>query len=145
MVNKDITSANATAIMTVDMLYPAGFQLQMFGADAAINQDTVQVADTRMGVDGFMVAGFTPSIKAVTITLEAASPTFSYMMNIKRAMESTRRPYQCTLVCTVPSIFRIFTWTGGVLREGSAFPNMAQMLEPTTWTFHFENMKTAGL
>lgn len=143
--NLDITSANAIAVMTVDMLFPAGFQLQMFGADAGINQDTVQVADTRMGIDGFMVAGFTPSIKIVTITLEAASPSKTYLSNLWRAMESTKRPYRCSLVCTLPSLFSVYTWTDGVLREGSTFPNMAQMLEPTTWTFHFANLKIAGL
>lgn len=143
--NQDITSANATAILTVDGLYPAGFPLLMFGADAALNQDTVQVTDTRMGVDGFMVAGYTPSIKVVTITLEAASPSRTYLMNYWRAMETARKPFKCTLVCTLPAIFAVYTWTDGVLREGSSFPSMAQLLEPTTWTFHFANLKHAGL
>lgn len=143
--NQDITSANAVAYMTVDLLYPAGFQLQMFGADAGINQDTVQVADTRMGIDGYMVAGYTPSIKVVTITLEPPSPSKTYLSNLWRTMESTRRTYNCKLVCTLPSLYSIYTWTGGVLIEGSAFPNMAQMLEPTVWTFHFADFKVAGL
>lgn len=143
--NFDITSANATAIMTVEDLYPAGFQLQMFGTDAAISQDSTQITDTRMGVDGYMVAGYTPMIKNVTITLEAPSPSVTFLKHLWRTMESNRKPYKCTLVCTVPSVLQIFTWTGGVLKEATPFPSMAQMLEPTTWLFHFSDIKMVGL
>lgn len=143
--NFDITSANATAIMTVEGLFPAGFQLQMFGTDAAISQDTTQITDTRMGVDGHMVAGYTPAIKNVTITLEAPSPSATFLRQLWRAMESNRKPYKCTLVCALPSIKQVCTWSNGVLKEGAPFPSMAQMLEPTTWLFHFSEFYMVGL
>lgn len=140
--NFSITSANAKAVLIVDTLFPAGIELQMFAADAAVSQDTAQIADTRMGVDGYMVAGITPQIKAVTITLEAPSPSYAFMAALWEAMESQRQLYKCTLVVTVPDIYKVFTWKRGVLREGTPFPNMAQMLEPTTWVFHFEKFTT---
>ena len=44
----DITSANATAVLTVDKLYPAGIELEMFGTDQAISQESLEIAQTRM-------------------------------------------------------------------------------------------------
>ena len=73
--NFDITSANAEAILTVEQIFPAGIQLQMFGTDQAVNMDAIDITETRKGVDGKMVAGYTPVIYPVTITLEAASPS----------------------------------------------------------------------
>lgn len=55
--NLDITSANASAVMTVEDLYPNGIHLQNFSTDAAIVADSMQIAETRMGVDGHMAAG----------------------------------------------------------------------------------------
>ena len=73
--NLDITSANAELILKVAEIYPAGIVLQMFGTDQAFNMEAVDITETRMGVDGRMVAGVTPVIYPVTITLEASSPS----------------------------------------------------------------------
>lgn len=54
--NFDITSANASAVMTIEELYPNGLKLERFSTDAAIVADSQQVAETRMGVDGRMAA-----------------------------------------------------------------------------------------
>ena len=140
----DITSANATAILTVDKLYPAGIELQMFGTDQAISQDKLDIAQTRMGVDGRMVAGVTPNIMPVTITLEAASPSLAALSNLWAKIDAEKRLYKCTLVCTVPAISQIFTWTNGVLFSGLPFPNLEKVLAATTWVFHFERLKRSS-
>ena len=58
----DITSANAKLILTCEELYPSGVELQMFSTNQAWNADALQVAETRMGVDGHMAAGYVPNI-----------------------------------------------------------------------------------
>lgn len=55
--NFDITAANASAVMTIEELYPNGLKLERFSTDAAIVADSQQIAETRMGVDGHMAAG----------------------------------------------------------------------------------------
>lgn len=84
----DITSANASAVLTVDSLFPSGIELQMFATDQAVGQDSVDITETRMGVDGRMVAGFTPVIYPVTVTLEAASPSAKNLGTVWRAMKT---------------------------------------------------------
>ena len=142
--NFDITSANAEAILTVEQIFPAGIQLQMFGTDQAVNMDAIDITETRKGVDGKMVAGYTPVIYPVTITLEAASPSFAALSNLWAKIEAEKRIFQCTLVCTVPAVSQIFTWTRGMLVSGVPFPNLEKVLAATTWVFHFEKLKRSS-
>jgi hypothetical protein len=143
--NLDITSANSKSILTVDELYPAGIELSHFSADTSLAVDSIQMAETRMGVDGEMVAGYTPNIVPVTITLEAASPSFSPFALIAAAMRQNQRVYGCILVCTVPSIKKVFTFDTGVLQSGTPFPTGNKVLAPTSWVFHFKSVSVASI
>lgn len=145
MANFDITSANATAVLTVETLFPAGITLQQFGTDQAIAQASVDITETRMGVDGYMVAGYTPSIKEVTITLEANSPSTQSLSQVWEAMTTNKTIYACTLVCTVPSIGKVYTWAEGVMKSGVPFASLNQILDVTTWVFHFPTIKQASI
>lgn len=145
MNNFDITSANATAILVIDTIFPAGFELQMFGTDQALGMESIDIAETRKGVDGKMVAGYVPVIYPVTITLEAASPSRSALALVWQAMAINRTVYPCTLVCTVPSIKSVFTWSTGVMKSGAPFPRLGKVLEPTTWQFDFQDFVCAGI
>lgn len=141
----DITSANAEAILTVEQIFPSGIVLQQFGTDQALNMDAIDIAETRKGVDGKLVAGFMPVIYPVSITLEASSPSLQSLATVWQAMSANRRVYACTLVCTVPSIKAVFTWSTGVLKNGAPFPSMQKVLAPTTWQFDFQDFERSGI
>lgn len=141
----DITSANSTIIMRVEGLFPAGVPLMGFATDQSLSQDEITIAETRMGVDGNFVAGWVPSIKPVTIMLEASSPSAGYMLQLYQHCEQRRGIYEVSLVCTIPSILRIITWSKGVLKSGTVFPDHRRALEPTTWRFEFADMASAAL
>ena len=137
---ENITSANASLVLVVDTIIPAGVQLEHFSTDAAFNQSEVTVVEDRMGVDGHLAAGWVPSIKTVQINLEAASPSLWMLDMLARAMENNRTVYDCTLVATIPSIRKIYTWSRGVLKSGTLVSNAKKVLDPTTWTFDFANL-----
>lgn len=143
--NLDITSANAEAILTVEGIFPSGIALQMFGTDQALSMDSLDITETRKGVDGKLVAGYVPAIYPVTITLEAASPSLANLTTVWEAMAANKRIYACTLVCTVPSIKSVFTWSTGVLKNGAPFPSLEKVLAPTTWTFEFQDFERSGI
>lgn len=134
----NITSANATAYMVVKELYPAGFALNNFATDQAIDEAEDTVAETRMGVDGYMAAGYVPSIKAVTITFEAASPSVEYLNNLYLASQKNRRTYECTLVINVPSTGKVYTYSYGVLKTAKPLPALKTVLDPVSYAFDFE-------
>lgn len=139
--NRNITSANAIAYMTVDSLYPQGFQLQQFSTDAAISQSDDTISETRMGVDGYMVAGYTPSIKTITITLEPASPSKEYLDHLYKSMQQNKKTYLCNLVITLPSLEKIIQYKYGVLKTAKVLPDMQKTLAPIAYTFDFEKVE----
>lgn len=143
--NLDITSANASAVLIVEGLFPSGIELQMFGTDQAISMEAIDVAETRKGVDGKLVAGYVPAIYPVTVTLEAASPSHSNLATVWEAMAANRRVYACTLVCTVPSINTVFTWSTGVMKNGAPFPALEKVLGATTWAFDFQDFERSQM
>lgn len=143
--NRNITSANAKLVLAVENsgLF-APFELQQFATDASFSQSDVAITETRMGVDGIMVAGYTPAIKTVQISLEASSPSYPYLAMYWRAVESDRNPLWCTLVATIPSISQVYTWTHGVLKSGTIIPAGKKILDPTQWVFDFEMLTITG-
>ena len=136
----NITSANATAYMVVKDLYPTGFALNNFSTDQAIDQSEDTIAETRMGVDGYMAAGYVPSIKAVTIKFEASSPSVQYLNNLYLASQKNRRTYEVTLVVKVPSVNKTYTYSGGVLKTGKLLPGLKKVLDPVSYGFDFEKV-----
>lgn len=140
----DITSANATLVLTVDSLFPAGITLEQFATDQSFSQDELTIAEDRMGVDGNLVAGWVPSIKAVTIMLEASSPSYIALAMYYRACEQKRGFYRCGLVATVPSIGKTFIWSQGLLKSGTPVPAGKKVLDPTTWKFDFGKLQIVG-
>ena len=145
MANFDITSANAEAVLTVEQIFPSGISLQMFGTDQAISMEAIDIAETRKGVDGKLVAGYIPAIYPVTVTLEAASPSHASLSTVWQAMAANKCVYSCNLVCTVPSIKSVFTWSSGVMKSGSPFPTLEKVLAATTWTFEFQDFERSGI
>lgn len=140
----DITSANATAILVADGLFPAGIQLQQFATDQSISGEEITISEARMGVDGQMVVGYTPNPKVVTIMLEASSPSYESLAQIFKTMEIKRAPIKLDLVFNVPSIGKTFTYANGAMTSGTIVPAGKKVLDPTTWKITFANLSVVA-
>lgn len=139
----DITSANAVVAISVESLFSVN--LENFSADSSFTTDTVQAAETRMGVDGHMAAGFTPAIKTVTINLEAGSPSATFLQLLRQAQEVNLKPYKVQMVISIPSIGKRYTFSNGVLQSFKELSDGQTVLSSTQWVFHFEGMSAEGL
>lgn len=137
---ENITSANASLVLVVDKIIPAGVQLEHFSTDQAFSQSEITVVEDRMGVDGHLAAGWIPAIKTVQVSLEANSPSLVYMDMLQRAMENNREIYECTLVATLPALRKVYTWSKGVLKSGTLVSSAKKVLDPTAWTFDFATL-----
>ena len=89
----NITSQNATGVLAVQGIYDNGFDLEQFASDQSFSMDEITMAETRMGVDGRMVAGSIPSIKPVTLMFEASSPSYESMSKVFSTIEQTKDIY----------------------------------------------------
>jgi hypothetical protein len=142
--NFDITAADMTAWMTVDDLFPGGFPVEGFAADSAISVSDHSTAETRFGVDGKLVAGYTPTAVEVTIDLEANSATAESLQQLRETMATSRRVYSVNLTVTLPSRKSAWTFANGVLKTGNIMPGAKKILEPTKWAFDFESCNREG-
>lgn len=138
--NRNITSANATGVLVVDELFPNGITLAMFATDAALAADDETLAETRMGVDGRMVAGYIPSIKVLTLSLESVSPAARGIDTVAAAMRANMTVYGVTLVFTVPALRQTWTYSTGVLKSLKPTPDVKKVLDMRVFKLDFEGV-----
>lgn len=142
--SRDITSANSSAVMNIS-LFPAGLRFEQYSADGAWTQDSYQVLETRMGVDGKMSAGYTPVEKEISFTFQANSPTLDGLDLLWQTMEVSKTPLFVNIVITVPSLKKTFILANGVLMNYKLIPNAQKVLEPVDVTFRFESITSVPL
>jgi hypothetical protein len=131
----DITSANASMVMIVEDLYPAGVPITNFSTDQMIDGDEHEYAQARMGVDGGMAAGYVPNPWNVTVSLEASSPSFKVMQTLAQVMVTNKCTYEVSLIITVPALNQVHVYRKGVLLTVKA----CQELE-RPWSLHSGNL-----
>ena len=137
---KNVTSLNATAVMVIEELFPAGFTLEQFSTDAAISQGDDTFAETRMGVDGQMVVGVVDNVKTVTITLEPSSPSIQYLETLQKAIRTNKKHYPVTMLVNLPALGKTYTYSNGALKTGKLMSDVNQTLQPIAYTFDFEKV-----
>ncbi len=138
--NRNITAANATVIIVVDDLFPAGFKLEQFSTDLMVSASDDTYAETRMGVDLQMVAGYIDTIKTVGITLEASSPSVTYMDMLIKASRSNKKVYWLTMIVNIPALNKTFIYSNGVLKAGKLMSDVKRVLDPISYQFDFEKI-----
>lgn len=141
----NITSANAIVTLACDQLIPNPVRLQNFSADQSVSLDEVTLSEGQMGVDGGYAAGYVNSIKSVTLTLEANSPSTKYLDIIAKAMHNQTTVYLITLTVTLPSLSMRYIFSNGTLASGQIMSNPKKLQEPTTWKFNFAALDTEEL
>jgi hypothetical protein len=139
MLNRDITSADAKIILTAAELFPAGFELMKFSAEQSVIGDEETFAEVRMGVDGKLAAGYTPTPKPVTLMLEADSPSIIGMNQIVNFQQLAMRTLRLHMLIIVPAALRGYAYTNGVLVSGIVVPALKKVQDPVTYKFQFES------
>lgn len=144
MALKTITSANAQLILTVPR---AGIiaPIQGFASDDAFTTEPVQSAETRMGVDGRMSSGRLPFITPQNIVLQADSPSIAVFDAWQAAREALGDELYAEATLNLPSIQTTYLFTKGALQMFTSTPPGRKVLEPRTFTIHWERVTPAPL
>ena len=138
-----LTSADSTLILVCAELYPSGIQIEGFSTDSILTGEDITIAETRMGVDGRLSAGYTPTPKNVVITLEASSPSLEVMQNIFQYMQSTKTQPECSMTIQIPSMRQVASLVQGCMTKGRLIPDLKKLLDPTSWSFTFAEIKVS--
>lgn len=142
---KTITSANAQFLLTVVPIFPVPFQIQGFSSDAAFLFDTVDAAETVMGVDGKMSAGFTPFITPQQVTLQADSPSVQLFDDILAAQKLAKELYFLYGTIALPGVKKSYVMTKGALKRITQAPPAGKVLQPQAYQIDWEDVAPTPL
>ena len=137
-ITNNITSANAVIIYQDNFFIKKGLPLMQFATDQSVTTDAVQKAETRMGVDGKLVGGYTPAPIPLTLMFEPSSPSWRIIQRSINAADTLRMPLICQLNITIPSIAENYSLRNGFLTEVTNL-NLKKVMDPITLKFNFES------
>lgn len=123
-----ITSANSVVSITAAGLYPSPVQLSGYSADKAWSTDNLEIAETQIGVDGRMTAGWIFNTVKQTFSLQADSPSIIIFQNIWAAMAAVRDIYYLSATIEIPSTGERFICNKGVLKGVKTIPDANKVL-----------------
>ena len=132
-----ITGANATILLSIAGLFPAPQQLQGFAADDVFDSESIDSAETLMGVDGFMSAGFVYVPVNQTFTLQADSPSIPFFDVWYLQQVAGLTTYTANGVTILPAIKKKFIMTTGYLIGYKPLPAGKKLLQPQRFRLRF--------
>lgn len=140
MAERSITSADALYVLSSADFALAGTVLEGYAADAAFTLDAADTAETQLGVDGKLSAGWVPRSYNQTITLQADSPSCAIFEGLVAAQDVSRNVFRLNAVITLKGNQRAYNLTRGVLKSHTAMPGAQRVLQPQTYTIEWERV-----
>lgn len=145
MANRTLTSANSTMTLVVPGIFPVPVQIQGYAVDKAFDVDAAETGETRMGVDGKLSAGFTPTPRKMNIHLQADSTSRDFF-DIWNGFEKTAREKSSAFgEIILPGIGKSYTMLKGYLQTVKEIPDNNKVLEGTDYTIVWESITTANI
>lgn len=138
-----ITSANSVLMLGINGLYNVPVQIQGFATDDAFTVADVDMAETMMGVDGKLSAGWIPMAKSIDIQLQADSASNDFFDAWIQAEAVAREKYTCNGTILLSGTGRLYTLTTGYLKTATMMPPAKKVLQPRKFTIEFQDISLA--
>lgn len=143
--DRNLTSANSTLVITAAGLYPTPISIEGYSVDRAFEAGNVETGETQMGVDGHLSAGWVPAVNKFDIFLQANSKSVDVFENIDAAETAQRTKIRIDGVIAIPSTGKQYTLEKGYLTNVSRVPNSARVLQPRNWSIVFEKIQASNI
>lgn len=140
-----ITAANSSFALTVPDVFPVPQLLQGYAADDAFTQEAFDLTETRMGVDGVLSGGYTPSPKRLTVMLQPDSIALDVFLNWKAAIEANKETLIGNAVIAMPSIGKAFTLGKIFFKNSQGMPTAKKVLEPFPAVLEYQDLTAAPI
>lgn len=118
----DITSANSVFSLSIPLLIPSPENIEGYATDDAFEADEIEVAETYMGVDGKLSAGFVFTAVPMNVSLQADSPSCDIFETLYANEKKLRKKFFMNAVIQFPSLGIKYTFKNGVM---VTYPPMA--------------------
>lgn len=138
-----ITSANSSFALVVPAVFPLPQILQGYAVDDAFTQEAFDLVETRMGVDGKLSGGFTPSPKRLTVMLQPDSIALLVFEIWKARMESAKEAFPGSALVAMPSISRAYALGVIWFKNSQGMPSAKKVLEPFPAILEYQDLTVA--
>lgn len=138
-----ITGATAAYLLSVEGLFDTPIALQGFAVDDVFSTPAIRSAETQMGVDGFMSAGFVYTEIVQSIAIQADSDSGSLFDEWWTAQQAAEELYIANAVVLLKAINRKWTMTRGVLTSYAPIPDAKKLLQPRKFEITWNTMSPA--
>lgn len=142
---KTLTAANSVLLLSIADLFPIPQQLQGFAVEDVFDVDNIDSAETAMGVDGKLSAGWVPMAVKQGITIQADSDSIVIFENWYSAQQAARELYFATMSVYLPAVERKYALTKGVLSNYSPIATAKKILQPRKFTITWESISQGAL
>lgn len=143
--NRNITSADSVFTLAITGLYPTPVSIGGYASDRAFETDAVDVAETVMGVDGNMSAGWIPNTTMQTVTLMPDSQSSDIFENWDRVETSRRTKLFATGEIQIPGTGRRYTLTKGVLKRVTRVPSAAKTMQARPFVIEWGSVTVSAI
>lgn len=141
----NITSANATILLTIPLLFPIPQQLQRFSADDVFSTTPIKSSENVMGVDGHLSGGFIFVPIEWAISLMPDSESCIVFDNWWAAQQVALNLFRADAVIALPAIGRKWTLTNGILGDFPPMPDAGKTLKARKFGITWEKMSPAPI
>ena len=126
--SRNITTANSEVSFSTVLGLEQG---EGYSADNIFTSEQGDRVETRIGVDGKVSAGYTPTIRSITFNFEASSRNATYFRNLGALMDSSLTPMPIVVTISNPAqaIRRVIT---GTIKNIKDLPDYGKVVE--AWT-----------
>jgi hypothetical protein len=140
---RTLTAANAILLLSVTGLYVTPQRIQGFSTDDAFDVDTVEGAETMMGVDGLLSGGYVPKERKMTVTLQADSLSNDFFDNWVSAQDVVRELYIANGSIAIPSLSKKYTLTRGILSSYKPLAGVKKTLQARPFVITWQAVQPA--
>lgn len=134
-----ITAANAVYILTIPNVLQAPIQLQGFAADDVFDTEPLEAAETLMGVDGILSAGFVFVPVPQSISLQADSASIAVFDAWWTQEQAQKTKFPASGQIKLPSIGTKWALSNGYLVTYPVIPNAGRTLKPRKFMIRWQS------
>lgn len=135
-----ITAADATIVFTAPPVFVAGQVIEGFAPDDVFRVPPRVLAQTEMGVDGFMAVGYVFNFQTWDFTLQAPSPSNAFFDDLVAAQDAAKTTFFIQGTVDLPSTGNSYILQNGTLREYAPAPAARQVLQPRPYSIAWQKV-----
>lgn len=141
---RTITSANAIVMISVTPVFPVPIQLQGFSADDIFSTEALDSAETIMGVDGKLSAGFVFVPVKQNYQLQADSVSNDLFDQWHAAEQQAKEVFAAQGQVVLLGLGVTWTLTKGFLTSFPPMPDGGKTLKPRKYGITWERISPAS-